>query len=142
MATNFPTAPSPYSISPEAYIALSQLNLQQPAQQGGTPISSYGLTQGTPATQSTTQAALQQALQASLSGGTANSLQSLVQSMINNPDAARQYAGSLAPEYTPKQPADAWRLDFNGNGGWGGGEIGRNKSLWSPWTDWSGLGAR
>lgn len=127
---SFPRAPSPYTISPEAFIALSRLNLQPSAQSQGQPVSSYGLSQGTPAVQSnSTQAALQQALQSALNGG--SGLQGLVQGLLSNPSAAQTYAGSQSPAYTPNQPADAWRLNFSAPGGWGGGMIGQNLPLFS-----------
>ena len=132
MATSFPASPSAYSINPDAFVALARLNLQNPSQSSGTPVSSYGLTEGTPAVQSNTQAALQQALSAALSGGSQNSLQGLVQSMISNPSAARAYAGSDSPAYTPQQPENAWRLNFTADGGpssWGRGMIGNNQGL-------------
>lgn len=125
---SFPRAPSPYTISPEAFIALSRLNLQPSGHSQGVPVSNYGLTQGAPAVQSnSTQAALQQALQSALTGG--SGLQGLVQGLLGNPTAAQQYAGSQSPAYTPNQPADAWRLNFNAPGGWGGGMIGQNLPL-------------
>lgn len=125
---SFPRAPSPYSISPEAFIALSRLNLQPSGQSQGQPVSSYGLSQGQPAVQSnSTQAALQQALQSALSGG--SGLQGLVQGLLANPSGAQALAGSQSQGYTPNQPADAWRLSFNAPGGWGGGMIGQNSPL-------------
>lgn len=108
MATSFPSAPSPYSISPQAYIALSQLNLQNPGQASGTPVSSVGLTQGTPAV--STQQALQQALSNALSSP---SLASQIQNWTQNPSAAASYAGSTSAAYTPNQPSNAWRLNTN-----------------------------
>jgi hypothetical protein len=108
----FSYAPSPYSIPPEAFVALSQLNLQNPSQAQGQPVSSFGLTQGTPAVQSNTQAALQQALSNALNGG--SSLQGLVQGLLANPQAAQAYGGSTSPAYTPNQPTDAFRINFDG----------------------------
>lgn len=124
---SFPKAPSPYSISPEAFIALSRLNLQPSGQSQGVPVSSYGLSQAAPPAQGTTQAALQQALQSALSGG--SGLQGLVQGLLSNPSGAQAHAGSSSQGYTPQQPADAWRLSFNAPGGWGGGMIGQNSPL-------------
>jgi hypothetical protein len=125
---SFPNAPSPYSISPEAFIALSKLNLQPSGQSQGTPVSSYGLTQGQPAAaQSNTQQALQSALQNALSGG--SGLQGLVQGLLNNPTQAQAVAGSQSPLYTPTPPAGAWRQNFDAPGGWGGGMIGQNMPL-------------
>lgn len=124
---SFPRAPSPYSISPEAFIALSRLNLQPSGQAQGVPVSSYGLSQAAPPAQGTTQAALQQALQSALSGG--SGLQGLVQGLLANPSGAQALAGSQSQGYTPNQPADAWRLSFNAPGGWGGGMIGQNSPL-------------
>lgn len=110
---SFSSSPSPYSISPEAFIALSQLNLQNPSQSQGQSVASYGLSQGQPAVPGGTQAALQQALQSALSGG--SGLQGLVQGFLSNPSGAQSYAGSASQGYTPQQPANAWRLNFGGN---------------------------
>ena len=131
-------SPTPYSISPQAYIALAQLNLQPGGGQGtGTPVSSYGVTGGsTPLGQSATsspmQSQLMQALHQSLMSG--SSLGSNLQNWINNPNLAKAYAGSQAPSFTPNQPANAWRLNFNapansdGTAGFGNGMVGDNSA--------------
>ena len=112
-------APSnPFGISPGSFINFAQQMQEQPMA-GRVPVSSFGLSPGQGAL-GPTHAALQARLGLA-NEGLSSGIQSLLAQILGG--------GNATPTYAPPSPTDAFRINFNGPGGFGSGQFGDNMPI-------------